>query len=220
MRIDDVRNILSANDRIAFANRACFKRWGAFVVNLMSAPGAGKTTILERTLAGLDGRYRAAVIEGDVRGAYDRDRLRAVADIPVVQINTEDVYGGECHLDALMIGNALENVDLDGTELILIENVGNLVCPAEFDVGEDCKVMVSSVTEGEDKPLKYPLMYSVCDALLLNKIDLASAVDFDRETFIANVRSVNPALTIIELSARTGQGVETWLTWLEQKLTV
>lgn len=220
MRIDDVRNILSANDRIAFANRACFKRWGAFVVNLMSAPGAGKTTILERTLVGLDRRYRAAVIEGDVRGAYDRDRLRAVADIPVVQINTEDVYGGECHLDALMIGNALENVDLDGTELILIENVGNLVCPAEFDVGEDCKVMVSSVTEGEDKPLKYPLMYSVCDALLLNKIDLASAVDFDRETFIANVRSVNPALTIIELSARTGQGVETWLTWLEQKLTV
>ncbi|MGA2392369.1 MAG: hydrogenase nickel incorporation protein HypB [Candidatus Lustribacter sp.] len=219
MRIDDVRNVLSANDRIAVANRERFGRWGAYVVNLMSAPGAGKTTILERTLAGLDGRYRTAVIEGDVRGSYDRDRLRAVADVPVVQINTEEVYGGECHLDALMIGNALENVDLGGTELIVIENVGNLVCPAEFDVGENCKVMVSSVTEGEDKPLKYPLMYSVCDALLLNKIDLASAVDFDRETFLANVRAVNPALTIIELSARTGQGVATWLTWLEQKLT-
>ena len=219
MRLDDVRNVLSANDRIATANRERFGRWGAFVVNLMSAPGAGKTTILERSIAALDGRYRVAVIEGDVRGSYDRDRLRAVADIPIVQINTEIAYGGECHLDALMIGNAIADIDLTGSELIFIENVGNLVCPAEFDVGEGCKVMVASVTEGEDKPLKYPLMYSVCDALLLNKMDIAAAVDFDRKTFLHNCRSVNPGLRVIEMSARTGEGVATWLDWLNAKMT-
>ena len=219
MRIDDVRNVLSANDRIAAANRACFKRWGATVVNLMSAPGSGKTTLLERTLEALHERYRLAVIEGDVRGSYDCDRLRAVADVPVVQINTEIAYGGECHLDALMIGNALEGVDLIGSDLILIENVGNLVCPAEFDVGEDCKVMLAAVTDGEDKPLKYPLMYSVCDALVLNKIDIAEAVAFDRDQFLRNCRSVNPALTIVEVSARTGEGIPQWLDWLERKIT-
>jgi hydrogenase nickel incorporation protein HypB len=216
MIADDVRNVLSANDRIAAANRERFGRWGAYVVNLMSAPGAGKTTILERTLSALHGRRRLAVIEGDVRGSYDRDRLAAVAGVPIVQINTEVAYGGECHLDALMIGNALEGVDLTGSELIFIENVGNLVCPAEFDVGENAKVMVASVTEGEDKPLKYPLMYSVCDLLLLNKIDLAAAVEFDRAAFLRNCRSVNPALTIVELSARTGEGMQAWLDWLDR----
>jgi hydrogenase nickel incorporation protein HypB len=218
MIIDDVRNVLSANDRIAAANRARFAGWGAYVVNLMSAPGAGKTAILERTLAALHERRRLAVIEGDVRGSYDRDRLAAVSGgVPIVQINTEIAYGGECHLDALMIGNAIEGVDLTGTELIFIENVGNLVCPAEFDVGEGCKVMVASVTEGEDKPLKYPLMYSVCDLLLLNKIDIAAAVGFDRDVFLHNCRSVNPALAVVELSARTGEGMPAWLDWLDRK---
>ena len=219
MIIEDVRNLLSANDRIAAANRQHFARWGAYVVNLMSAPGAGKTTILERTLADLHSRYRLAIIEGDVRGSYDRDRLRAVADVPIIQINTEVAYGGECHLDALMIANGIGDVDLPGTDLVFIENVGNLVCPAEFDVGEGSKVMVASVTEGEDKPLKYPLMYSVCEALLLNKIDIAGAVGFDREQFLRNCRSVNPGLTIIELSARTGEGMSAWLDWLERKIT-
>jgi hydrogenase nickel incorporation protein HypB len=215
---EDVRNLLSANDRIAAENRATFARWGAYVVNLMSAPGAGKTTILERTLEALHGSYRLAVIEGDVRGSYDRDRLRAVAEIPVVQINTEIAYGGECHLDALMVAGGIGDVDLPGTDLLFIENVGNLVCPAEFDVGEDTKVMVASVTEGEDKPLKYPLMYSVCEVLLLNKIDIAAAVGFDRNQFLRNCRSVNPGLTIIEISARTGEGMSTWLDWLQRKI--
>jgi hydrogenase nickel incorporation protein HypB len=218
MIIEDVRNLLSANDRIAAANRERFARWGAYVVNLMSAPGAGKTTILERTLAGLHERYRLAVIEGDVRGSFDRDRLRAVADVPIIQINTEVAYGGECHLDALMIANGIGDVDLPGTDFVFIENVGNLVCPAEFDVGEASKVMVASVTEGEDKPLKYPLMYSVCEVLLLNKIDIAVAVAFDREQFLKNCRSVNPGLTVIELSARTGEGMSTWLDWLTSKI--
>jgi hydrogenase nickel incorporation protein HypB len=216
--IEDVRNLLSANDRIAAANRERFARWGAYVVNLMSAPGAGKTTILERTLGGLHERYRLAVIEGDVRGSFDRDRLRAVADVPIIQINTEVAYGGECHLDALMIANGIGDVDLPGTDFVFIENVGNLVCPAEFDVGEASKVMVASVTEGEDKPLKYPLMYSVCEVLLLNKIDIAVAVAFDREQFLKNCRSVNPGLTVIELSARTGEGMSTWLDWLTSKI--
>jgi hydrogenase nickel incorporation protein HypB len=216
--IEDVRNLLSANDRIAAANRERFARWGAYVVNLMSAPGAGKTTILERTLGGLHERYRLAVIEGDVRGSFDRDRLRAVADVPIIQINTEVAYGGECHLDALMIANGIGDVDLPGTDFVFIENVGNLVCPAEFDVGEASKVMVASVTEGEDKPLKYPLMYSVCEVLLLNKIDIAVAVAFDRDQFLKNCRSVNPGLTVIELSARTGEGMSTWLDWLTSKI--
>jgi hydrogenase nickel incorporation protein HypB len=184
----------------------------------MSAPGAGKTTILERTVEALHGKYRLAVIEGDVRGSYDRDRLRAVAEIPVVQINTEIAYGGECHLDAPMVAGGIGDVDLPGTDLLFIENVGNLVCPAEFDVGEDTKVMVASVTEGEDKPLKYPLMYSVCEVLLLNKIDIAAAVGFDRDQFLRNCRSVNPRLTIIEISARTGEGMATWLDWLQLKI--
>jgi hydrogenase nickel incorporation protein HypB len=216
--IEDVRNLLSANDRIAAANRERFAHWGAYVVNLMSAPGAGKTTILERTLGGLHERYRLAVIEGDVRGSFDRDRLRAVVDVPIIQINTEVAYGGECHLDALMIANGIGDVDLPGTDFVFIENVGNLVCPAEFDVGEASKVMVASVTEGEDKPLKYPLMYSVCEVLLLNKIDIAVAVAFDREQFLKNCRSVNPGLTVIELSARTGEGMSTWLDWLTSKI--
>jgi hydrogenase nickel incorporation protein HypB len=184
----------------------------------MSAPGAGKTTILERTLGGLHERYRLAVIEGDVRGSFDRDRLRAVVDVPIIQINTEIAYGGECHLDALMIANGIGDVDLPGTDFVFIENVGNLVCPAEFDVGEASKVMVASVTEGEDKPLKYPLMYSVCEVLLLNKIDIAVAVAFDRDQFLKNCRSVNPGLTVIELSARTGEGMSTWLDWLTSKI--
>lgn len=217
MRIEDVRDILDENDRIAESNRARFKEWGAFVVNLMSAPGAGKTTILERTIAAMHDHCGIAVIEGDVRGSFDLDRIRAVADIPIVQINTEVAYGGECHLDAPMIGNAIAPLDFTGTDLLFIENVGNLVCPAEFDVGEDCKVMVASVTEGEDKPLKYPLMYSVSDVLLVNKIDIADAVAFDREQFLRNCRSINPRLTIIELSARTGEGFDSWLDWLTRE---
>ena len=215
MIIEDVRNLLSANDRIASENRKRFARWGAYVVNLMSAPGAGKTTILEQTLFHLHDRYRLAVIEGDVRGSYDRDRLNAVADVPIVQINTEVAYGGECHLDALMIANAIGDVDLPGTDLVFIENVGNLVCPAEFDVGEGCKVMVASVTEGEDKPLKYPDMFVAADLLLLNKSDLLPHLDFDVGLCLANALRINPHLQTLVVSARTGEGLSAFVAWIE-----
>ncbi len=213
MEVSVLRNVLDANDLIAAENRKAFDAHGCFVVNLMSAPGSGKTTILERTLPALSGRVRAGVIEGDVQGTLDADRL-APLGIPVVQINTDPHFGGECHLDARMIRNALPALRLDGLDVVFIENVGNLVCPAEFRVGEDRKVMVLSVAEGDDKPLKYPLMFRVSHLLLLNKIDLLGHVDFDLGRFHANVERVNPGLPVIELSARTGHGLEAWIGWL------
>lgn len=213
MRVDVLRNVLDANDLIARENRREFDASGCFVVNLMSAPGSGKTAILERTLRALAGRLRAGVIEGDVQGTLDADRL-APLGVPVVQINTDPLFGGECHLDARMIRNALPALEMDGLDVVFIENVGNLVCPAEFEVGEDRKVMVASIPEGEDKPLKYPLMFRVSDLLLLNKVDLLDRSDFDPARFRANVARVNPALPIIELSAKTGEGIETWVAWL------
>jgi hydrogenase nickel incorporation protein HypB len=208
-----LRDVLGSNDLIARENRQAFDAHGCFVVNLMSAPGSGKTTILERTLEALDGRIRSGVIEGDVLGTLDADRL-APLGAPVVQIDTDPHFGGECHLDARMIRNALAALPLDGLEIVFIENVGNLVCPAEFKVGEDRKVMVLSVAEGDDKPLKYPLMFRVSHLLLLNKIDLADHVDFEPARFRANVARVNPGLPVIELSAKTGQGLEAWIDWL------
>jgi hydrogenase nickel incorporation protein HypB len=215
--ISVLRNVLDANDLIARENRREFDAHGCFVVNLMSAPGSGKTTILERTLPALDGRLRAAVIEGDVQGRLDADRL-APLGVPVIQINTDPHFGGECHLDARMIRNALPALRLEGLDLVFIENVGNLVCPAEFRVGEDRKVMVSSAAEGEDKPLKYPLMFRVSDLLLLNKVDLLGHLDFEPARFRANVSRVNPTLPVIELSAKTGQGMEAWVEWLTSEV--
>jgi hydrogenase nickel incorporation protein HypB len=209
--------VLDTNDLIARENRREFDAHGCFVVNLMSAPGSGKTAILERTLPALNGRLRAAVIEGDVQGTLDADRL-APLGVPVVQINTDPHFGGECHLDGRMIRNALPALALDGVDVVFIENVGNLVCPAEFRVGEDKKVMVLSVTEGEDKPLKYPLMFRVSQLLLLNKTDLLEHVDFDLARLRANLARINPALPVIELSARTGQGIETWVDWLRREI--
>ena len=213
MQVSVLRNVLDANDLIAKENRKEFDAHGCLVVNVMSAPGSGKTTILERTLRALDGRLRAAVIEGDVQGTLDADRL-APLGVPVVQINTDPHFGGACHLDARMIRNALSALHLDGVDLILIENVGNLICPAEFQIGEHRKIMVLSVAEGEDKPLKYPLMFRVSDLLLLNKLDLLEHLDFDPARFRANAARVNPVLPIVELSARTGYGLEAWVDWL------
>jgi hydrogenase nickel incorporation protein HypB len=213
VQVSVLRSVLDTNDLIARENRREFDTHGCFVVNLMSAPGSGKTMILEATLRALGGRLRAAVIEGDVQGTLDADRL-APLGIPVVQINTDPHFGGECHLDARMIRNALPALALDGVDMVFIENVGNLVCPAEFRVGEDRKVMVLSVTEGEDKPLKYPLMFRVSQLLLVNKMDLLEHLDFDLARFRANVTRVNPTLPMIELSARTGQGIEVWVDWL------
>ena len=199
---------LDANQTIAEANRADFDAAGVAVINLMSAPGAGKTTLLERALEDT-GDVRVGVLEGDVRGSLDADRL-AHLHIPVTQINTDPAFGGECHLDANMVRSALGQVPLSNIDLLVIENVGNLVCPAEFTVGEDRRWMISSVTEGEDKPLKYPLMFRTCELVVVNKIDLLPHVDFSMERFLANLDQVNPSAETLQVSARNGEGVDAW----------
>jgi hydrogenase nickel incorporation protein HypB len=211
MQISVMEDIMAANDRIAQENRRIFDRHGVFVVNLMSSPGAGKTTLLERTLAALKDEFAIAVIEGDIRGQLDAERIGRYG-VPVLQINT----GGACHLDANMIGNALDRLDLDGRELLIIENVGNLVCPAEFRVGEDRKVMILSVPEGDDKPYKYPLMFKESQAVIINKIDLLGMVDFDVERVEQGALALNPEVEILHLSCKTGEGLEAWFDWLRE----
>ena len=213
-RVKVVEGVLDANETIARANREDFDRAGVAVVNLMSSPGAGKTTLLERVLAGgLDG-VRAGVLEGDVQGSLDADRL-AHLHVPVVQLNTGAGFGGECHLDANMVRSALPALPLDDLDLLVIENVGNLVCPAEFRVGEDARIMVSSVAEGEDKPLKYPLMFRACELVVLNKLDLLPHVDFDVERFLHHLDAVHPGVAHLLVSARTGEGVDELRDWLQ-----
>src|SRR3954449_3937180 len=191
-RVRVVEDALDANNTIARANRDDFDRARVKVVNLMSAPGAGKTTLLERVLGGLDG-IRAGVLEGDVQGSLDADRLASL-HVPVTQVNTDPGFGGECHLDANMVRSALGALPLAELDLLVIENVGNLVCPAEFRVGEDVRAMVCSVTEGEEKPLKYPLMFRACELVLINKIDLLEYLEFDLEKLLANVEAVHPGV--------------------------
>lgn len=210
MEIKLVKDILEANDVIAAQNRDLFAQQGVYVVNLMGSPGAGKTTLLERTAERLKGSRRMAVIEGDIATSRDAERIAAQA-IPAVQINT----GGECHLDGNMVRGGLSELDLAEIDLLVVENVGNLVCPAEFTIGEDAKVMISSVTEGDDKPLKYPLMFQESSVLLLNKGDLLPHVDFDLERFRADALKVNPRLEIMPISCKTGEGLDTWVRWLE-----
>jgi hydrogenase nickel incorporation protein HypB len=206
-------DVLDANETIARANRADFDRAGVRVVNLMSAPGAGKTALLERVLIdGLAG-VRAGVLEGDVQGSLDADRLSAL-HVPVTQLNTDPGFGGECHLDANMVRSALGAMALEEIDLLVIENVGNLVCPAEFRVGEDARAMISSVTEGEDKPLKYPLMFRTCELVVINKIDLLPHLDFSLERFLENLDRVNPGVEQMLVSARTGEGVDAFAGWL------
>ena len=206
-------DVLDANATIARANRADFDRAGVRVVNLMSAPGAGKTALLERVLVdGLPG-VRPGVLEGDVQGSFDADRLSAL-HVPVTQLNTDPGFGGECHLDANMVRSALSALALEEIDLLVIENVGNLVCPAEFRVGEDARAMISSVTEGEDKPLKYPLMFRTCELVVVNKIDLLPYLDFSLERFLENLERVNPGVQHMLVSARTGEGVDAFAGWL------
>ncbi len=211
-KVKVVEDALDANSTIAAANRADFDRADVRVVNLMSAPGAGKTTLLERALGEVDG-LRAGVLEGDVQGSMDADRLAAL-HIPVTQLNTDSGFGGECHLDANMVRSALGDLPLADLDLLVIENVGNLVCPAEFRVGEDVRAMISAVTEGEDKPLKYPLMFRTCELVVVNKIDLLPHLDFDLDRFLYNVDAVNPGVARMLVSARTGEGVEEFRDWL------
>jgi hydrogenase nickel incorporation protein HypB len=211
-KVTIVEEALDANNTIAEANRADFDRAGVTVVNFMSAPGAGKTALLERVVADLPG-VRAGVLEGDVQGSLDADRL-AAKHVPVTQLNTDAGFGGECHLDANMVRSALPQLPLDDIDLLVVENVGNLVCPAEFRIGEDARVMVSSVTEGEDKPLKYPLMFRTCDLVLVNKVDLLPHLDYDLDRFLHHLDHVHPDVERMLVSARTGEGVDAWRDWL------
>ncbi|HZB10563.1 MAG TPA: hydrogenase nickel incorporation protein HypB [Rubrobacter sp.] len=210
-------NVLDANDTLARANRDLFDRAGTYTINMMSSPGAGKTALLERTLERLRGKLRLGVLEGDVQTTLDADRL-ARFHIPLVQVNTDPGFGGECHLDANMVRSGLGELPLEDIDVLIIENVGNLVCPAEFRVGEDVRVMVYSVTEGEEKPLKYPLMFRSADFVLVNKVDLLEHLDFDLEQFLGNLDAVNPGVRTVLTSARTGQGVDEWCDWLGQRL--
>ena len=206
-------NLLHANQEGAEHNRAHFDDWGITCLNMMSSPGAGKTVLLEKTLAALQYKFNMAVIEGDMTTELDADRLRKYG-VPVIPINT----GRSCHLDSKMVAGGIHTLEHEynpqGIDLVLVENVGNLVCPAEFEVGEHSKVALLSITEGEDKPLKYPVMFQEADCLLITKIDLAPYLDIDIQKITDNVRQMNPNVTIIPLSAKTGSGLETWFNWL------
>lgn len=213
-----MENVLDANDTLAGANREKFDAAGTYVINMMSSPGAGKTALLERTLDLMRrNKLRLGILEGDVQTTLDADRL-ARFHVPIVQVNTDPGFGGECHLDANMVRSGLSELPLHDIDILVIENVGNLVCPAEFKVGEDTRVMVYAVTEGEEKPLKYPLMFRSADLVLVNKVDLLEHLDFDLEQFLGNLDAANPGVQRILTSARTGQGVEEWCEWLEQRL--
>ncbi|MGZ5132238.1 MAG: hydrogenase nickel incorporation protein HypB [Caldimonas sp.] len=210
-RIQVERDLLAANDAIARRNRAALAERGIFAVNLVSSPGSGKTSLLVRTIERLAGRLAVAVVEGDQQTSNDADRIRATG-AAAIQINT----GKGCHLDAAMVETALARLAPADDSIVMIENVGNLVCPAGFDLGEAHKVVVLSVTEGEDKPLKYPDMFQAASLMLLNKVDLLPHLDFDLARCVDAARRVNPAIEIVEVSARTGQGLDQWLAWLER----
>ncbi len=212
MEVKVVKNILAQNDGIAEENQRRFKENGVFAVNMMSSPGSGKTSILERTIGLIKDEFKVGVIEGDICTTADADRLKKY-EIPIVQINTEP-FGGDCHLEAHMLQKALDCLDLSSIELLLIENLGNLVCPAEFKLGADRRIAILSITEGEDKPLKYPLIFRVADLLLINKIDLEEYLEVDVQLIEENVSKINPELPIIRISAKSGEGFDQWKEWL------
>jgi hydrogenase nickel incorporation protein HypB len=216
MKIKVIKDILEANDMVASGIRGRLEAAGARMVNVMGSPGSGKTCLLEKSISALRDRYRIGVIEGDIRTTIDSERL-APLDVPVVQVNTEP-FGGDCHLPATAVERAIGGLDLDALDLVIVENVGNLVCPAEFDIGEHRKVVVLSVTEGEDKPLKYPLMFRESHAMVLSKLDLLPHLDLDLERVKTNALSVNPDLKLFPLSAKTGEGVEGWIDWLRAEI--
>jgi hydrogenase nickel incorporation protein HypB len=212
MKISVVRDILEANDRIAQQNRDLFDENKLLVINLMSSPGAGKTSLLERSISALKKDLRIGVIEGDIQSSQDAERI-AQTGIPVVQINT----GGACHLDGNMIRDTFGEFSFKDLDLLVVENVGNLVCPAEFKVGEDFKAMILSVTEGDDKPAKYPLMFHESSVLLINKIDLLPYVDCSVERIRDEALKINPDLAVFEISCKTGEGLEGWYNWIRER---
>ncbi len=216
MEIKIRKNILEKNVTEADKNRHYFQEKKVFVLNMMSSPGSGKTQTLCRTLAQLMPDVQVGVIVGDICTTNDADRLSKTG-ARVTQINT-DQFGGDCHLSASMVETAAKRLGCDGLDLLIVENIGNLVCPAEFDIGENARVVVLSVTEGEDKPLKYPLMFQVSDAAILNKVDLLPYLDFDAALAVENMKKVHPGMPVFELSAKTGQGFDPWLEWIRQQL--
>jgi len=209
MEIKVLKNILGANDQIAAKNRELMDKHEVFAVNIMASPGAGKTSVVLQTIRALKNKTRIGVIEGDIASSIDAETV-AKESMPVVQINT----GGECHLESFQIQNALTNLPLPDIDLLLIENVGNLVCPAEFSIGEDLKVLIASVPEGDDKPYKYPLMFNTVDAIVLNKIDLLPYVKFNVEGFTKTVKTINPKVELFKVSCTTGEGIQPWAKWL------
>jgi hydrogenase nickel incorporation protein HypB len=211
IRVSVVEDILSANDQLAQANRQRLDAAGVFALNLMASPGAGKTSLIERTIGGLRGEFRIGGVDGDLATSIDADRVAALG-VPAVQINT----GGACHLDAVMLRTALDQLALEQLDLLIVENVGNLVCPASFKLGAHCSVLIASVPEGADKPYKYPVAYRGIDALVLNKIDVLPAFDFDVAYFRRGVEALNPGLAFFPLSCKTGEGLPAWLDWLRQ----
>lgn len=217
-RVAVLESILAENDRVAAANRADLEAHGVRAVNVMSSPGAGKTALLKRTLGVMGTELRLGVVEGDIATSLDADELAGLG-AAISLVNTSAGFGGECHLDAVMVRAGLGRLSLADLDLVLIENVGNLVCPAEFAVGEHARAMVYAVTEGEEKPLKYPVMFRAADVVVVNKVDLLPHLDVDLDRFLANLRAVNPAATVIEASARTGEGVDEWCDWLRAVAT-
>ena len=213
MEIKLMRNILGANDEIAAANRKICSQRGVVVMNLMGSPGSGKTTLLEKTLARLADKIKIAVIEGDLFTAKDAERIER-AGVDVIQINT----AGGCHLDAAMIQKACASLDLDAIDLLIVENVGNLVCPAEFDIGENFKAVVLSITEGDDKPLKYPLIFKESEVVLLNKIDLLPFTNFDLKSAREDLTTLHPTIKIFETSCTTSAGLDDWAAWLSERI--
>lgn len=210
--------ILNENDRLADANRAQLAEHGIRTVNLMSSPGAGKTTLLTRTIPALAQDIRIGVIEGDIATSIDADKLTGLG-AQVSLVNTNAGFGGECHLDAIMVQAGLGRLDLEQLDLVIIENVGNLVCPAEFDVGQDARAMVYAITEGEEKPLKYPVMFRAVDAVVVNKVDLLPHLNFDMQVFRDNLSQINPNAHVFELSSETGEGITAWADWLRMVAT-
>ena len=213
-RMPVVENILSANDRLAEENRTRLDNASVYAINLMASPGAGKTSLIEHTIKRLTGKLRLVVVDGDIATSIDADRAVA-AGAEAVQINT----GGQCHLDAVMLQGALNQLELAKYDLLLVENVGNLICPAAFKLGTHQNVLIASIPEGDDKPYKYPPMYRGVDALVINKIDLLPYIDFDMQYFQRGVEVLNPGLVTFALSCRTGEGLEAWLAWLEARVT-
>jgi hydrogenase nickel incorporation protein HypB len=212
-RMPVVENILSANDQLAEENRSCLEAAQLFAINLMASPGAGKTSLIEHTIKGLSSQLNLAVVDGDIATSIDADRATA-AGAAAIQINT----GGECHLDAVMFQSALQQLELTNYDLLLVENVGNLVCPASFKLGTHLNILIASIPEGDDKPYKYPTMYRGVDALVINKIDLLPYIDFDMEYFQRGVEVLNSGLVTFPLSCSTGEGLAAWLTWLREKV--